>query len=224
MLNSRLIALSLFSLVLSSNVALAKDIPVQARLFLGATSVDPKNANETVEAVGLKKIDAAPQYGVEITYPLLRFLDVGMRYSKKIINNEEPTPDITTDYSVNVDQDSVLLLARVPFVKSEFLRVDAFAGFGGSNTTLKLRSASQNGDLTRTATQGWFATPYTAAGGSVAIGFKQVYLVFEGGIESNKVDSFERTGSVSSSLETVDLSGSYFSIGLMFDGVPGSVK
>ncbi|MNL88607.1 hypothetical protein D3C87_2184120 [compost metagenome] len=48
-------------------------------------------------------------------------------------------------------------------------------------------------------------------------------MVFEGGIESNKVKDLKSSGTVNSSIDTLDLSGSYFSLGLMFDGVPGSV-
>lgn len=224
MVKFRIVFVTLLFFVIHTKFAEAKDIPVQGRFFAGTTGVDPKNVNETIEAQGLKKMDGATQLGLEITYPLLKYLDLGVRYTKRLVNSDEQPSDPATDYSANVNQDSVLLVARVPFVKSEFVRMDAFAGVGGSNTTFRIKTASQDGDLTRQEVAGWFATPYAAYGGSIAIGFKQVYLVFEGGFETNKVESFARSGSVSSNIDTLDFTGSYFTVGLMFDGIPGSIK
>ncbi|WP_374079346.1 hypothetical protein [Bdellovibrio bacteriovorus] len=210
-------------LIVPSSFAFAKEIPVQGRLFAGVHSIDPTNVNETIEAQGLKKLDSVNRLGIEITYPLHRYLDVGLRYTKRLASVEENPDNGSTDYSAKVDQDSMLLLARVPVVKSDIVHFDIFAGVGGSNTTLKVKTASQDGEFTRRASGDWVATPYTSFGASVAIGYKQVYLVFEGGFESNKVDGFDRSGSASASIDTLDLSGSYLSIGLMFDGVPGTV-
>ncbi|MNK55176.1 hypothetical protein D3C87_741840 [compost metagenome] len=215
---------ALFLSLLSSNIAFAKEIPVQGRLFAGTYTINPTNVNETIEAQGLKKLDNATRLGVEITYPLYKYLDVGMRYTKRLGDAEENPKDPNTDYSAKIDQDSVLLLARVPLVKSDVFRFDVFAGVGGSNTTLKVKTSSQDGEFSRRASGDWLATPYAAAGGSFAVGYKQFYLVFEGGFESNKVDGFTRSGSASNNIKTMDLSGSYFSVGLMFDGVPGSIK
>jgi hypothetical protein len=147
-----------------------------------------------------------------------------MRYTKRQGYSDEQPANSNTDYSANLDQSSMLLLARVPVIKAGSLRVDVFAGFGGSNTILTVKSATQDGELSRKSSAGWFASPYTAYGASVAVGYKQVYLFIEGGLETNKVDGFKRTGTVSSSLDNITLSGSYFAIGLMFDGVPGSIR
>lgn len=213
------LALCLFT----SQAVFAKDIPVQGRLFIGSTSADPKNVNESVTPQGIKKIDSASQYGVEVTYPLMKYLNVGARYTKRLINNEEDPADGSTDYSAKVDQDSVLLMARVPFVKSDLMMVDAFAGVGGTNTSLKIKTSGQNGELSRKASEGWFSNPYAAAGASVSVGYKQIFIVLEGGYEMNKVDGFSRTGSINSSVDTLDLSGSYITLGIVLDGVPGSI-
>lgn len=224
MLNFRICLLAGLTLSLYSQISFARDIPVQARLTAGMITVSPTNANEGLDAQGLKKLDKITQLGLEITYPVARYLDVGARYTKRLGDTEENPADPNTDYSSKLDQDSIMLMARVPFLKSDVFRVDAFAGVGGSNTTLKIKSASQDGELTSRAADGWFDSPYAAAGISAAIGYKQFYLVFEGGYESNKVSSFKRSGSVNNSIDTLDLSGGYFTVGLMFDGIPGSVK
>lgn len=211
-------------LLMGPCLALAKEFPVQARFFLGSTGVDPQNVNQTIEPLGLKKMETHNQIGLEVTYPIVNFLEVGLRYSKKFASSDEKDTDLMTDYSAKVDQDAVLLLARVPVVKTDIFRADVFAGFGGTNTTFKLTTAGQNGELKKSAAEGWFSTPYTAAGASVGLGYKKIYLFAEGGVETNKVDGFERSGSINGSLSTVDLSGSYFMIGLMIDGIPGSFK
>ncbi|KHD87607.1 MAG: hypothetical protein OM95_13535 [Bdellovibrio sp. ArHS] len=209
---------------ISTSNSYAKEIPVQGRLFAGTHSIDPKNVNETTEAQGLKKFENINRLGIEITYPLYRYLDVGMRYTKRLADVEENPANSATDYSAKIDQDSILLLARVPLYKTDILHFDCYAGVGGSNTSLKIKTASQDGEFARRASGDWVATPYAAAGASLSIGYKKFYLVFEGGYESNKVDGFTRTGTASTNIDTLDLSGSYFSIGLMFDGVPGTIK
>lgn len=40
----------------------------------------------------------------------------------------------------------------------------------------------------------------------------------------NKVDQYETSGTVTGNIKETDLSGSYFTIGLMLDGIPGSVN
>lgn len=224
MLKNRLALLTIVSLIIPTQFAQAKEFPVNARFFVGGTPVAPKDLNDSVEPQGIKKIDLVTTYGLEATYPVLSMVDVGVRYTKKMVNNEEDPIDLNTEYSTKIDQDAVLLLARVPFVKTGILRVDAFAGVGGTNTTVKVKTASQDGELTKKAGTGWFAAPYAAAGVSAAAGYKNIYFVVEGGFESNKVDSFDRSGTVSASIKDLDLSGTYFTIGLMIDGLPGSTK
>ncbi|HEY8272084.1 MAG TPA: hypothetical protein VIG33_14430 [Pseudobdellovibrionaceae bacterium] len=224
MLRYRFVLIALLASPLLAEYSLAKDIPVQGRFFAGTTSVDPQNVNETIEAQSLKKMDKVSQFGFEVTYPLLNYLDVGARYTKSLVHNDENPSDINTEYSADLNQDSVLLLARIPFVKSSSVHVDVFAGFGGSNTTFKVKTASQDGEFTRKAVDGWYASPYAAYGASVGVGYKHVFFVIEGGFETNKVDGFTRSGSASTNIETLALSGSYVSIGIMLDGVPGSVK
>lgn len=223
MLNYRVCFLSLITLVIYPHPLFAKDIPVQVRLFAGMVAAEPSNANKTLKEQGLHKLQNTSQLGLEITYPLLKYLDVGARYTKILADSKENSSNPNSDYNSKVEQDTVLLIARVPFLKSDTLRLDAFAGIGGSNSTFKIKSAFQNGELTSKAESEWFGSPYAAGGVSAGIGYKYFYLVFESGYAINKVSSFQRSGNISNKLDTLDLSGSYFTIGLMFDGVPGSV-
>lgn len=216
--------LNVLIILLLSDVALAKEFPAQARLFAGSGSVKPEDVNLEYEAQGLKKVDLLYQYGVEITTPLGRFLNAGMRYTRRNVLRDELVSTSLTSYQADITQDSVALVARIPFIKSNFVRVDAFAGVGGTNTTLKMTSAAQDGELTRKDADGWFGAPYTSYGGSVAIGYKQFYLVVEGGIETNKITDLKRTGNMNTNIQTIDLSGSYFTVGLLFDGISATRK
>jgi hypothetical protein len=202
----------------------AETIPLNARFFIGSTLVDPQNLNTELTAQSLKNIDSITAMGVEATHSIFSHLDWGFRYTKRTLLVKELVDNPATDYQGELNQDSVMLLLRVPFFKSDIFRADFFGGVGGSNTKFKIKTASQDGELTRAKSGDWFATPYTSFGGSVAVGYKKFYFVVEGGVESNKVDKLERTGTVNTNVNTIDLSGSYITVGLLFDGLSGTRK
>ena len=199
--------------------AFAKDVPAQVRLFAGGTSVDPTDLNQELEANSLKKIDKVVNAGVEGTFPLFRFLEPGIRLTKILARADESNASPLTEYSAEIDQTALTFVARVPFVKTSLLRVDAFAAVGGTNTTVKWKTATQDGELSRRKSSDWFAEPYTAYGASVAVGYKKFYFVVEGGMQMNQVDDFTRTGTVNSNVNEIDLGGGYLTVGLMFDGL-----
>lgn len=223
MLKASAILLGLCSLVIPFHSVSAKEIPVQARFFMGMTGVNSEELNTFTTAQGLKKMEGVSQLGLEITYPIHKYLDVGARYAKKLADASEEPDNPGTDYSVRLDQDAFMLMARVPFIKTDVYRVDAFAGVGGTNTKLTIKTAGQNGDLTKSVGDNWYASPYAAAGVSLSLGYKRFYVVFEGAYEMNKVKDFSRSGSAGTDISELDLSGSYFTLGLMFDGIHGSV-
>lgn len=211
--------LALVLIAVSGELSLAKDVPVQARLFAGSATVDPKELNTELGVQGLKKVENYYQYGVEVSYPILPIFDFGLRYSKHYVQRDELQSSLLTDYKAQIDQDSAMFIARIPVVKTAIVRLDAFAGFGGSNTTLTMKTATQDGQLTRKDETGWFASPYSVYGGSVAIGYKMFYLVVEAGMESNKPTGFTKKDNITSNIQSIDLSGSYVNVGLLFDGV-----
>lgn len=191
-------------------------IPVEARLFAGVTSASPTDVNSELTTLGIKNIKNVGQYGVELAYPLLSHFDLGVRYTWRTDHEVDSTN--ANDYA-DLNQNAAMVVARIPILKTKFIRVDGFAGFGGTNTTLSLNTPSQNGELTKQAATGWFASPCSSYGGSVAIGFKQFFVVFESGYESNKVTGLSRSSSINNNIQTIDLSGTYFTIGFLFNGV-----
>lgn len=209
-----------FMLWLSSDLSFASEgVPVQARVFVGSATANPEDVNLELESEGLKTIKTVYQLGAEVAYPVARFFELGLRYTKRYIHRDEQPSSLLTTYRAEVNQDSVMLVGRVPIVKTKLLRLDGFAGVGGTNTTLKINTADQAGQVSRSDAGQWFGDSLSSFGGSLALGYKYLYFIVEGGIETNKVGSLRRTGTVNENIEEIDLSGSFVSIGLLFDGV-----
>jgi hypothetical protein len=206
------------ALFLWISFANAASFPATARLTIGGTTPDFDELNQEMRTQGLKEFNGLPQYGVEITFPW-KFLDVGIAYKKRYSSNDETNADPNTDYQAVLDQDAVLFLARYPFLKSDVFRADLFAGVGGSNTRVKIKTSGQDGEYSAAESSDWFKTPWTSAGVSFGVGYKSWYVVFEGGYESNKVESFKTSGNLNGNIKGLDFSGSYFSIGILFDGI-----
>lgn len=192
--------------------------PVKARLFAGILSADPSDVNTEQSAQGLKEVDDISALGAEAVFSFAKLFDGGFRYTKRYIKSEEEPANAATDYSSTIDQDSVSAIGRVPFISTNLLRMDIFAGVGGAKTSLKMKTAAQDGELTKSMS---LLTQY---GASVAFGYKKVFFVIEGGYEGNKVDSLEKTGTMNGNISTIDLSGPYISVGILFDSVASKAK
>ena len=190
----------------------------QARLFLGSTQVSPSQLNTELAAQGLKKVDLNNQLGMEVTFPLNDTISYGLRYNRRLISQDELNSDPTTDYKVQVDQDVMAGVLRINALKHDFVRLDAVLGIGGSNTEYKIKTATQDGSLTKKGTPA--AALYTTAGVSLSLGAGKYFFVVEGGYEQNKVDGFDKSGTMNSNVDTLDFTGGYFSLGFMFDGIP----
>jgi len=204
--------------------ALAAEFPVTARLFISNVSVEPEDLNTELTAQSLKEIDKLNHFGAEATYSFFRFFEGGFRYVMRQALVKEVVDNPVTNYRGELQQDSVFLVARVPLIKTSYFRTDIFGAFGGTNTSFNIKSATLDGAWSRKGSEGWFGAPITGYGASVGMGFKGFYLVVEGGFETNKVEKLHTSGTVNTNVESIDLSGSYFSIGLMFDGVKATKR
>ncbi|AZZ36081.1 hypothetical protein CIK05_04500 [Bdellovibrio sp. qaytius] len=204
--------------MLSGQFAFSSDRMGQARLFFGSTTASPSELNTELTAQGLKNVDLNNQAGLEITFPVMTYLNFGMRYTKRLISQDEVANAASTDYKVEMNQDVADLVARIPFYKSDFVRLDGVIGAGGSNSKYEIKTATQDGELEKKGTP--FATPHALAGLSLGLGKDKYYFVIEAGYDMNKVDGFTRSGTINNNVNTVDLSGGYLTLGLMFDGIP----
>lgn len=218
MRNLSVLSLVVISFLLSPRAFAIKDVPAQLRLFGGVVTSDPKDLNEEAELNSIKKFGVTPQAGIEASHALGP-IEWGLRFTYRTGSQNEDPEDVNTDYTMSFNQTTAALMLRVPVIKTSFLRTDAFAGYGGSNTEIKFKTATQDGALTKKASGDWFAQPWSLYGASVGIGYKKFYFVVEGGFENNKVKDFKRTGTVNQNVEVFDLSGSFFTVGIMFDGL-----
>jgi hypothetical protein len=207
----KLIVMFLFS----SQWAMAADMGMgQGRLFFGGIKVNPSVLNTELTTQGIKTVDLNNQFGVEITFSTFRYLNLGLRYTHHMFSRDEKTSDSSTDYKADMNQDGLMGIARVALIKSDFMHFDIFAGAGANKSTYTEKTATQDGKLE----QG--ANPALSGGASLAFGYKKYFLFFEGGYESNKLDNMTRSGNLNGNVKTIDLSGSYVLVGLMFDGIP----
>jgi hypothetical protein len=195
-----------------------KDVPAQLRLFGGIVTSDPKDINEELEGNTMKTFGNTPQAGIEATHALGP-IEWGLRFSYRTGSQDEDPSIEATDYRVSFNQSTAALMLRVPVIKSAILRTDIFGGYGGSNTSITWKTATQDGTITKKASGDWFAQPWSLYGASVGVGYKKFYFVVEGGFENNKVKDMKRTGTVNTNVEVFDLSGSFFTVGIMFDGL-----
>ena len=208
------------AVLLLSNLAHAQDsFPAQARLFAGLTWANHETLNQEMRSNGLKEFGPLGKVGVEITYALTSFLDIGISYSWCNLEFDETELVSSTNYAANLTQTMGLAVARVPFLRSNYFRADAFAGIGGANTSLKMVTATQNGEYHRKDSAEFFATIVSRYGFSGGVGYKKFYFYVEAGYESNKIDSLKTSGTVSGNINSLNFSGGYGMIGLMFDGV-----
>jgi len=134
----------------------------------------------------------------------------------------ESPDNMLTNYEGEIQQDSVYGVLRIPFVRTPIIRADVVGAVGGANTTFKIKTASQDGQLIKKSDP--FGSVVMNYGGSLAVGFSGVYLVVEAGVETNKMDGFKREGTINNNVDKIDISGPYVTVGLMFDGVTATKK
>jgi hypothetical protein len=214
---ARLVLVAVVAFTANSSFA-ADTFQASARLFASLVWPSTAELNAEMRNQGLKEYTAFGKVGVEMTVPFSIF-DVGLNYATRYLEQDELVSDPNTSYHAAFNQNMFQLVARLPFLKTDYIRMDVFAGVGGSNTSLSVYTASQNGELSRKESNDWFASLYSSYGASVGVGYKNFYIYVEGGYDSNKIDGFKRTGTINNNIQTIDLSGMYGTLGIMFDGV-----
>jgi hypothetical protein len=201
------------------------EFPARGRLFIGSTKITPTEINDAMTADGMGKFDMLNQMGVEISTRLVGPLDFGFRYAKRMQSVEEDPTDLTTEYKGELTQDTLQLIVRTNVLRSKILRADVFAGAGGANSSLKLKTATQDGEIHKKASSSdWYGSLITSFGATVGIGYNWVYFVVEGGLETNKVRDLKSSGATAQNIGEFDLSGGYLTVGLLFDGIKASKR
>jgi hypothetical protein len=189
------------------------------RIFGGISSVDPTNLNKEMSAQSLNKIDQVLMVGAEVLHSPVKYFEWGVRYTKNYASQDEASGGSSTSYHGTLNQDSLMFITRIPYIKTNLLRADVFGAYGGTNTTFTFETASMSGDLTKRDKNSWYAGACSAFGASVAVGYKSFYFYVEAGSTTNIVKNPTRSGTVNSNVTEIDISGPYVSAGILIDGI-----
>lgn len=193
----------------------------EVRLFVTQNnfSSEPKVLNADMAPSGIPALKSYQGVGFEFSTPLTSFIKVGIRGGGRWKQAFPPgyAAGPTVPF-LAVQQGYGGLLARVVFLQTSILRLDAFGEAGLTRTHLDTKTTSGTGTYSAEY------QPYSRAGASVGLGFGKFFLFAEGGIEQNKVNNFARTGVTDSAISSVDFSGPYAAFGIIFNGVPSFIK
>lgn len=211
--------------LLQGEAQAAATFQARARLLVSATQIEVPELNSLLQSLGFQSANVLPSVGVEITQPMGKWFEAGLRYQLRFLTRGIQGL-ATNDQSAlaALRQDSIQAVARVSVLKRKFLRADLVAGFGGNNTRFELRNTNQDGELSRTDLGDFVATPVASVGASLGFGVKKIYVTTEVGFERNRIPDLLKTGAITSSISTIDISGPYAMVALMFDGVTASSR
>ena len=183
------------------------------RLIAGAASPSPAEVNKSFESQGLEKVSSSLLLGGELGFAFDR-VELGMRYLSNQVRRAEK-PDVpNVEYVGSIKQDLLLAMVHVPVVKGDYARFDLFGGFGGVGSQLKVKSSSQKGELKRSLLE---SAAWTG-GASLSLGYKSFFISFEGGYLGNKSRDFSRSGTINQDIQTLEMSGGYAAVSLLFFG------
>lgn len=197
--------------------------PARARLFGNTTDFKNDTMNTVLQGEGLKKIKNISGLGLEISTNIWGPLEAGLGYQFRVARSTPSDSLAVSDYSSELGQQIYQLVVRINVINSGPVRLGVVGAAGGTNTEFKIQSAGQTGNLLKSAAEThWIASPISSYGVSAAVGYKWIFLMAEAGYEQNKVEDFNRTGNISSSLKEIDFTGPYARVGLFFDGITGT--
>jgi len=201
-------------------IASAEPLLIRARLLAGVTQFSSPDLDSLLTSQNFKTASLLPRAAVEISRPIFSRFEVGLRYQLRFLkrglqglSNEETTPFAA------LRQDSFQAMARVSLIQTKLLWLDVGGGIGGYNTQFEFKNTSQDGELSKSSLSDFGASPMYSFGASGGIGAKGFYLVGELGYERSRVTDLQASGSMPTNVQVMDLSGPYFMLGMMFDGL-----
>ncbi len=209
---SRVILALLFAVSAHAAAPSAKE-PNFARFFGGVSSPHPEELNTELQAQGVEKVKNLVDLGVEGIVATSGFLSAGLRYVHRVGLMSESVATTATSYSATIRQDTLLGVARYKLMGNDFYIFDMLLGLGGSTTQVSTDFAKGEGEWSADVGNG---SPYGIAGVSLSLGYKNFFLFVEGGYAYNKLATVNKEGSANANVGSIDLSGGYAVVGIMF--------
>lgn len=177
-------------------------------------SAAPTALNNLTAADNVPAVDTIHNLGIEIgaAYKWFKF---GTKFALTAQSATPPGATFPEPGLLTINQTTAGLVGRLPLADTPNVMFDLFAEWGGVNTTIDIRTTTVGSGTLKKS--GAF---YQRAGASVGFGSKDLKLYAEVGQEFNKLTGMELSGTLTTSVREVDLSGTYYSIGLIISGVP----
>jgi len=186
----------------------------QLRFFYGQNQINPSEVNDLADTASLKQFKKVNHFGVEAMRVLIPQLNLGFRLGLKNYTSNPTDESSTNNYYATLNQINYTAVLASPLVKTDRFQMEVVAGFGTSDSSLKIKSATEDGTYTSSK-----SIPTLFGGLSFAYGYKYVFLKIEGGYEYNKADNLSKSGTLTTSIKKLDFSGTYFNVGLLIDGL-----
>lgn len=183
------------------------------KLAAAPTALNNLTAPDNVPA-----LDTLQSLGIEIDGQY-KMLKVGVKFGYTNSSAEPPNAPFPAPAYLSVSQFTAGLVARIPIVTQPAYLFDAFVELGAADTTFNAQTIS-SGKATLKKDKNF----YQRAGASVAVGSAAVKLYAEVGQEWNKVSDPSSSGTMVTNIPAVDLSGTYFALGLIISDVPEWLK
>jgi hypothetical protein len=215
------LAIALFLFATASARAEEWDIRI-GEVFMPVTA-ETLNAYNTAHNLGEFKQLTGMFYEGNYRLPFLPNVSVGPRFTFSYAKSADTTvsTSVLTPYNTNIQSHSANFIMRVDLLQWGVLRADAFGSIGTQGTKINIRTTADSGSLDKNF-DGASSANTNAYGVSVSLGLWNVYIVGEAGIQYYNADSLNLMtgGTAPATVREVDFSGMYYSVGLMFTGIP----
>lgn len=193
----------------------------QLRFFAGNNGFQMDENNADLAALGIHPVNDTPFAGLEGVQTLFWNVALGARGKYAYTKSKEiadPPAVVDNPYYAAVQQSQALAVIRVAIVKAPFMHLDVVGGAGISKTKFEIRSAL--GEWKYTKDNNFMTT----AGVSVGFGWGGIFLYGEAGQEWNKITDPKVSGANAPDENEFDMSGAYYSVGILFRGVPSFIR
>lgn len=198
----------------------SKDKNVRARLFVGNYNFGLDEINSYTQPKGINPLNNIFAGGVEAAAPLFLNISAGIRATWKWNLAEEvnKTPGAINPYYTSIRSQETIGVVRMALAETAVLKADVFGGIGVAENTLDIHAATGSGT--------WEGTSMMSmAGVSAAIGYGGLFIFTEAGQEWHKAKDLKPSpNSLTTGLKTLEMSGVFFNVGLMFQGIPSFMK
>jgi hypothetical protein len=193
------------------------------RLYGGAHSIQPTDLNNVVTPVSIEEFKSLPIYGLEVAYAVLPFVTTGVRMEAGYTRNKETSASPTVPdnpYYSSISTQETSAVVRLTVLHTQVVHFDVFGALGSTKASVDVRTGS--GEATYTAQNSLGGTQ--SYGASIGGGWSSVYLYLEGGHRNVTLSDITREGHLSNNITSLDLSGNYVKVGLLFAGLPEFIK